>query len=564
MSAEQQLLEHDKTHTADKRFDNIVTVLIATVTVWVAITAYFQNYAANLSDQSRRLAQQYAIEATKREINGTIRYSYEWQGAYQTWYELDLQISAAKQNGDTDAVERYQQLQEQIIPLSKLLGPQYFNASSPYPNASKFVAESYLIESTRLSETYLAEAQVGNEMIVQITLLTVSLSLYGLSLALKGRVRWLFVIVGSGIVVFCMLWLSWSMLELIGRSQVNQDAISAYAEGVGLSYQGRYDEAIEKFSAAIQENPYYAKAYYERGLAYYSIDNLDTAILEIEKARNEGMQNDISLNWNLGWIYYLKGQYPQAIEANARILRNNTEVLGMRTNLALTYLAAGDTANALTQYDLAIQEAEKQVIDARQRNSEPSASLWLYMDAAALDLQNLIDTLEGNPKNWTQAPDKNAIGGDHSAMRDFAYEQMLRLKEVTTALEYTGQLPVNTSATTITSITVGKVTEINESGLISNFEPAQNKLIAYGEKSFDIEFEYSGATPQQLIWKVYFNGNEEQSLRKVFNQDLSQGTLWYQTFGYNYTNVFVLAQGEYFVEMYADNKLLATITFTVQ
>ena len=55
---------------SEQRFENMVTIMIASVAIWVAITAYFQNYAANLSDQARRRAQQFSIEATKKEING--------------------------------------------------------------------------------------------------------------------------------------------------------------------------------------------------------------------------------------------------------------------------------------------------------------------------------------------------------------------------------------------------------------------------------------------------------------------------------------------------------------
>ena len=127
-----------------------------------AITAFFQNYAANISDQARRRAQQYAIESTKKEINGVVQFSYDWQAAYQVWQELSWQITAAEQSGDTKAAERYRALQETIIPLSKMLGPQYFDPEVGYPDTYKYEAESYLVESTRLSETYLAESELGN------------------------------------------------------------------------------------------------------------------------------------------------------------------------------------------------------------------------------------------------------------------------------------------------------------------------------------------------------------------------------------------------------------------
>lgn len=554
----------------EQRFENMVTVLIATVAIWVAITAYFQNYAANISDQARRRAQQHAIEATKREVTGVIQFSYDWQGAFQTWREISWQITAAQQNGDAAAEERYLALQESIVPLSELLGPDYFDPGNGWPDSYRYEADKYLVESTRLSETYLAESELGNftdntadALIVQITLLTVSLSLYGLSMALKGRIRWLFIVVGSGIVAFCVLWLSWSLLELLIRPEVDAEAIQAYSEGVGLVYQGRDEEAIEKFTLAIEENQYYAKAYYERGLSHYVLGDMTTAISEIERARAEGL-DDVSLNWNLGWIYYLTGQYDKAIEANERVLSQNPEVLGVRMNQAISYLSKGDLENSRAQYDLLLQEAQRQVDEARSNNAQPSASLWYYMDAGALDLQSLVNQLDNNPKAWTQAPTADLISGDHSAIRAFALEQMKRLKEATVSLEYTGKLPAAQAPIQVSPFVFGHITGTDAEGFITGFEPSTNNIIAFGEDSFSVEFSYSGTPPSRLLWKVYVNGYEDQSLRVLSTEDISGGSTWYRTFGYNYTNVFILSEGEYTLELYADNILVQSGTFYVQ
>ncbi|KXK14659.1 MAG: Tetratricopeptide repeat protein [Chloroflexi bacterium OLB14] len=557
-------------HSTNKRFDNAITILIASVAIWVSITAFFQNHASNRSDQARRRAEQFAIESVKSEVNGTIQASYEWQGAYQTWYELDLQITAAEQIGDSAAAERYALVQQEIIKLSHLLGPQYFDANSNYPpNYSKFVSDSFLVKSTRLSETYLAEAKLGNEtndiadaLIVQITMLTVALSLYGLSLALAGRVRWLFVIVGSGMVGFCMLWLGWCSILWLGLSTVNETAINAYAEGYGLAYQARDEEAIEKFTAAIQADPYYAAAYYQRGLAHYYTGDISTGIADVELARTHGL-DDASVNWNLGWMYYLSGQYDKAIETNNRILNSKPEVIGVRSNQALNYLVLGDLPNAQIQFDLLIKEVEKQVIDARQNNSEPPASLWVYLDASAIDLTNLLDELNNKSQNINQAPPANLITGNHESIREFALAQAAYIKEVSTSLEYLGQLPAAQASTQITSMKVGNAT-INAEGFIDSFTPIQNGVLPYGNASFDIEFTYAGAVPSQLVWKVYINGREDQALRKIFKQDISQNNTWYQNFGYDFTNTFILADGEYLIEVYADGKLVGRTAFSVR
>jgi tetratricopeptide (TPR) repeat protein len=554
----------------EQRFESMTTILIASVAIWVAITAFFQNYASNMSDQARRRAQQYAIEATKREVNGAIQFSYEWQGAFQTWREIDWQIISAEQDGNTAAAQRYEQVQRRIASLSRMLGPEYFDPASGFPDSYRYEADAYLVDATRLSETYLAEAELGNftdniadALIVQITLLTVSLSLYGLSMALKGLGRWLFITVGSVIVVICVAWLGLSMVRLLLRPDVNHKAIGHYAEGAGLLHQGRHAEAIEKYTLAVRENPSYAKAYYQRGLAYLYLDDLNAAIAEMETARRYG-HDDVSLNWNLGWTYYLNGQYEKAIETNHRILQNKPEILGMRMNQAISYLAAGDLTNSQAQYDLLIREAERQVGKAREDKVEPSASLWYYMDAGAFDLQSLIEQVENTPKDWTEAPPVSLIRGDHAAIRDFARSQMKRLKEATLALEYTGQLPQPVDVMQIQSFRIGKVTGRDAQGLVTKFDPAPNSVLAFGEPSFYVEFTYQGPPPKQMIWRIYVNGFEDQSLRTVTSEDISGNDLWYWYFGYEDTNVFILARGEYTVELYADGVLVHQQTFFVR
>jgi tetratricopeptide (TPR) repeat protein len=555
---------------SDERFNKMITMLIATVAIWVAITVYFQNYASNISAQARRRAQENAIAATKKELNGTIQFSYQWQGALQTWREIGWQIIAAEQEGDTAAVERYTKLQERIAALSDLLSPNYFDPAVGQPDTGKYESETYLVESTRLNEIYVAESELGratdetaDSLVAQITLLTVSLSLYGLSTTLKGGVRWLFVIIGSGIVGLCMVWLSWSMIELLARPEVNHTAINAYSEGVGLYYQQKYDEAIAKFSFAIAEKSDYGKAYYERGFANFDKNNIAAAIQDFEAAREAGL-DDINTNGNLGWAYYLNGQFPQAIEADQRVIALDPRVLGVRMNEALTYLAMGDIPRSQQQYDLFIQETERQVDEAHQNNTEPSASLWFYMEAGATDLQNLIDQLSNKPKLPTEAPATAMIQGDHDAIRNFAYQQMIRIKEANTALEYTGQLPVSQEVMQVQPFAFGQITERNEEGLVTSFESSPNASFPNQTKSVTVEYSYSGPPPKQMIWKLYFNGVEDQSLRVISNHDIGSGSLWYQTFGYNYTSVFVFTPGEFVVELYADSKLAQSGTFFIE
>ncbi len=564
--------QENKPKPSSEGFEKLVTVLISSVAILVAVTAFLQNTAAGISDEARRHAQEHALNSTNKELSGTIQYSYQWQGAYQTWKEIDLQVTAAEQSGDDAAAERYRKLKEKIAALSPMLGSAYFDPlSTSYPDTYKYESDIYLVESTKLNEEYVAESEIGrvtddiaDSFIVQLTLLTVTLSLYGLSITLRGNLRWLFVIVGSAIVAVCLLWMGWELLLLWTRPTVSLPAINAYAEGTGLSYQAKYDEAISKFDTAIAEKPDYAKAYYDRGFAYYYKNDLDRAINDFETARSLGL-NDRYTNWNLAWAYYLDGRYQEAIDTNNEILSKDPTVLGMQMNQALTYLAMGNTDLAKDEYDLMIQEANRQVTDAHNKGQEPSASLWYYMDAGANDLQNLIDQLDGNPRSWTQAPDPNLVNGDHNAIRDFAYQQMVRLKETTVSLEYTGNLPQTMADMKMEPFAFGKITSTDNEGFITGFEKDEDATFPYGTNAVSVEFTYSGSAPnKQLIWKVYVNGYEDQSLRKVSETDLSTGSTWYMTFGFDYTNVFILSPGEYVVELYVDSKLVQRGTYYVQ
>jgi tetratricopeptide (TPR) repeat protein len=564
-------MSQEQTNKTDERFDKIATFLIASVAILVAITAFLQNYTANISDVAKRVAQERALDATTREIYGTVQYSYQWQGAYQTWKEIDLQIVAAEQSGDTAAAERYRQLKDKIAALSPMLGPDYFDpAADYYPDTYKYESDAYLVESTKLTEQYLAESEIGrvtgdisDSFIVQITLLTVSLSLYGLSITLKGRIRWLFVLVGSGIVGICLLWMGWELLLLIARPVVSMPAINNYSEGVGLYHQGRNDEAIAKFDSALAAKPDYARAAYDRGNAYYNKGDLDRAIQDFLLARQLGLE-DVNINWNLAWTEYLAGRYQEAIQTNNEVLSTDSTILGVRMNQGLTYLAMGDLTNAEAEYNLLIQEAERQVSDAREKNKEPSASLWYYMDAGAVDLQNLIDQLDNNPKSWTQAPASNLILGDQGKIRESAYQQMVRLKETTVALEYTGHLPSTAEVMQVQPFVFGKITGTDAEGLITGFEENPSAAFPSGTASVAVEFTYSGPASREMVWKVYFNGTEDQSLRKWETADISTNSIWYRTFGYDYTNVFILSSGEYVVELYADSRLVQRGTFLIE
>lgn len=544
-------------------FEKLITFLIASVAILASVTAFLQNYASGISELANRAAQEMAIESTTTELKGAIEYSYHWQGTFQTWNEVDLQRLEAQLTGDTAAENRYTQLRERFVSLSPLLSEQYFDKNSNWPLPTKYESDLYVVKATRMEQLYQANSEVGRAwsgvadvFVIQLTLLAVALSLYGLSTTLRGFVRWMFIFVGSSLVLFCMIWMGWKMIE--PKPFVAEDAIEAFAQGYGQYYQGNYEEAIALYDQALSIKPDYANALYERGYNQLVLYHFESAVSDFLAARDLGLDGEYT-HWNLGWTYYLMGRFDEAIEANNVILSPDPTVIGMRANQAVTYLAKGDLERARSEYDSMVAEVQRQVSDA-----ETSASLWYYMDAASADLQNLVDQLSGNPKDWTEAPDAALVPGDHAQIIEFAKNEIVRLKEATLALEYTGSLPQAQEVMQVSPLAFGHVTT-DADGYVSDFEVVEGAVFPNGTDAVSIQFTYTGPLPQeQLIWKFYLDGAEYSAFRAISDTDLSGSDTWYQTVGFNYTNLFVLPPGEYAVELYADYRLVQTGTFHVQ
>ncbi|HMD79665.1 MAG TPA: tetratricopeptide repeat protein, partial [Anaerolineales bacterium] len=454
-------------------------------------------------------------------------------------------------------------LRERIVPLTPLLSEEFFDKNSSWPHLAKYEAYLYVVKATRFEQLYQATADLGRAwsniadvFVIQLTLLTVALSLYGLSITMRGFIRWMFVFVGSGLVLFCVLWMGWKLLEPL--PVISEEAIDAFAEGYGQYYQGNNAEAIALYNKALSINPDYADAIYERGYNNLVLGNYEAAVSDFLVARDLGLDGEYTY-WNLGWTYYLMGRFDDAIEANNVILNSNPSIIGMRSNQALNYLAKGDLERARREYDSVVGEIQKQV-----SNKETSDSLWYYVDAASLDLQNLVDRLSESSKDWTEAPPAEMVLGDHAHIIAFAQEQIVRLKESILALEYTGSLPQAQEVMQVSPFAFGNVT-FDAEGYISDFEVIPDAVFPNDTAAVSIQFTYTGSVPQdRLIWKFYLDGEEYAAFRAVSDTDLSSSDTWYQTVGFNYTNLFFLPPGEYTVELYGDYRLVQTGRFYVQ
>lgn len=217
------------------RFQYIVIVLILLVTILGAVVALLQTHASaresrasreslatavqmmgELQRSSQRSAfdlgivadfiahsmDGIALQATALELEGTGR-SEEAAAYWEQAETLEAETQAlrslavlftdpryAPQGGDTmPDVEAY--VADQLAPIQELLTQQ--NAAADAANRWGSKANAY----TSI-----------------ITILAASLFLYGLSLIIQGRLRYIFALVGTAVAGMALLWMAWTLLMI--------------------------------------------------------------------------------------------------------------------------------------------------------------------------------------------------------------------------------------------------------------------------------------------------------------------------------------------------------------
>jgi tetratricopeptide (TPR) repeat protein len=556
-----------ETSSSQTRAEKLISVLIASIAILAAIITSLQTYASGKSNDAQRLSSEYAIQAMQVKAMGQTRVSHDRQGAYQTWYELNLQALGADLAGDTQAAARYRAVRDHIASLVPIFTSPYYDPASGYgPDIFRYEADTYLVESTRLSEKFTAYNKLNNAwsnrantFVVHLTLLAVTLSLYGLSTTMRGFMRGVFVGLGSVIAAIVTLWAL--IIMLIPVPSIAEDAIDAYAKGVGKAWYGDTDGAITDFDQALSINPGYANALYERGNTYYSKGDYQSALTNYQAALEAG-RTDTSVGWNLGWTYYMVGRFDEAIDMDRRVLKQDPSLLGVQFNLALALMTRGDFAEAETEYYEGVNGAVAQVTKAHEQGVQPPSSFWYYMDGSAQDIDNLLLELDGNAKPWSQVPSRGTIMADQAQLRTLASNMFHLLKDTTTALEFTGGAP-NPNVTFTASAFQFAQEEYDSNGDFVRYNIAT--AFPSGTNSMVIVFDYSGAVPgQSEIWKVYRDGYEDPTLRVIGKWGLQETGQAAKSISYAYSTLFVFASGEYTVELYIDSRLVQRGTFIVE
>ncbi len=554
----------ESTNNSSDVFKNRVAVIMAVLAALVAVIAFLQSDAGARDDRANRDSKRYATEALGRKVSGQARVNFDYNAAYQNWYELDLLGNSAEVREEAAAAQRYRTVRDLMPPLSPLLAQPYFDAETGAIDVARYEADTYVVEITALTEKFVAASSVkdgwdakANTYIVHLTLLAVALFMFGLSITISTpATRIVFVGAGSLATLVAVVWATSITLQPVPDRREQGSAIDAYARGYGLAYQGRYEQAIDAYNGALSASPDYASAYAQRADAYSSLGDNAKAAADYEAARANGDEST-STAGNLGWTYYLLGRFDDAIKLNRETLAKSPDELWIRFNQAVTLLAAGQIDAAKAEYKSGMDQSAQQVAAAKAAKQEPPYLLWWSLDMAALDLDDLIKTID--LKEGTPPPDK-LVNTDQA--RVAAEDLIAQLKSLSVGLEFNGQPSARPLSATISPFQFGEA--VLDANGVATDEVTTAEEFAFGTKEVLVVFDYEGLQDgQEVIFKVFIDGEEDPSWRLIAPWELGASGTAQKPLSLSYSDTFVLSSGEYEVDMFVDGQLAQRGKFTV-
>jgi tetratricopeptide (TPR) repeat protein len=548
----------------EERFKRVIAVLIAIVTLITAALAFLQSDASARDDRANRDTKRYATEAMGQKVSGDARVNFDYNSAYQTWYELDTLATSATARGDEAAAARYTKLRDEMTSLSPMLAAPYFDPKQGQPNLARYESDVYLVGMTALNEKFVAASAVkdgwdtkANAYVFHLTLLAVALFLFGLSITIaNASTRWIFAGVGLVVTLLAsgMAIATWA--QPVPDLRDNASAIDSYARGVGLAHQERWDEAIAAYDEAVKSVPSYSTAYVARAQAYGEKDNYQQAIADYERARAEGNQS-ASVAGELAWAYHLQGRFDDAARMNRTALSTSPDELWIQFDLGLSLLASGQVDAAKAEYAKGMEFAARQVTDAREAGQEVPSFLWWNLDDAAHSIDSLLTTVEtgaGTPPR-DKIADAQVVAPVGQALKE-------QLKSLAVALEYTGKPPEGAAAAKISPFQFSAA-EKDDQG--NPGDPVVAESFPYGTNEVLVTFDYAGMQDgQEVLYKVYIDGEEDPSWRLAAPWDLGAEGTAEKPLSLAYSDVFVLNPGQYTVEMYVNNHLVQQGSFVVE
>ncbi len=543
-----------------------LAVLIACIALLVSITSWLQTDASNQAAEWSHIQQENATESTGESTRGQLIVSFA-NSMVRAYDERQEQAVSLQLHDRALEASAFITAAKAIAQQTTLLEPPYAtfdsDARRQWTSYGQYEADTWVVTATLYSERSEAASKAGNAWgskgntyKASIVVFAVVLFLLALATIVNGFVRWFFVLVGMGLAAITCLEVLFT--ALVPVAQIPDAAIQQFAQGYGYAWQGKYDAAIQAYDRALAIYPDYANAMARRGQAWFHTQppEIRYAVQDLEAA-SQRITDKYSVFWNLGWAYYLVGEYSKSIQASQTALGLNSQVCGPAFNVAIARLTLGKPEQAELDYEAAISRCEKIVQDSLAAGLAPPFTLWDEIEASAEDIENLLCQTHQRYcyPGREQVDVKNIVNRD--AVLATGEKYLKRIKETLTALEYMHTATVKPSGARFEPLVFS-----NESYTdVGDFQAyVIRDRFPNNDTSIYAMWDYADVKPDmETVWKVYVNGTEKPELRYVGNWGLAVAGSAVKKID----SWFVMTPGRYDVEVYGDGELLSSGTFTI-
>ncbi len=519
-------------------FKNGVIVMLTLVSVFAALVTFLQTYSGLQSSDLAQRSSFNAVNATGLYVRAGLSAAQgtdvlQRYGDYvQRAVRADTKARALRMGGSDIAADyaldanRWLAAAASVSSSDPLLvefhqDTALYNEELNRPAYMEEEEEHVLLDQSR------AWSEKANRFVAVLSVLSVALFLAGLSLTLGSRLKYLLATASLGLTMFCGVWVLVILFQPVPF--VPGSAIENFVEG-RIQYnlaQSRGEDAtaaLDYFNAAVEIAPDYSRALFYRSLA-----NTDSSLLEkhldTQLAIDDALRairlghEDAPVFGNLGWLYYLNGQYRSALEYTEIALPMAPDDCYLAFNHGLILLALEQPADAEAAYTRAI--------DCAQRQSSDSNFSYL-MEVGVSDLAELA----------AARPD---LGGTLNPAVE-------RLKEAFASLRMYGEvLSVDSQAEFEPLVFGANVTEDNVVIDLADEYP-QSATIVYAQLA------YTGmAADSRWMARWVLDGREYLSTvydEWVYGED---GTAWVSLYNYGGLN-----SGTYDLDVFVDGALVAT------
>ncbi len=525
-------------------FKNSVIVLLTLVSVFAALVTFLQNHA---SLRSSDLAQRSSFNA----VNATGLF---FRAGLETAHGSD--VLQRYEDYVQRAVRADTKARALLMGAKPDLAAEYFLDSTRWREAANEVATSdplladYGQDIERYRETLSREAYVeeerehtlldqarawstkANGYVAVLSTLSVALFLSGLSLTLGNRLRYLLAAAGGGLATLCVFWVLVVLLTPV--PVIPDEAIQNFVDGrIKYNLAQAYGEDLEvarfDLNNAVELAPDYGRAYF-----YRSLTNTGSSLLEPEGDTQQAIEDSLEaialgndsapVLGNLGWLYYLNGQYNSGLEQTRAALALAPQDCYLSLNHGLTLMALERPDEAATAYGQAIDCALRQSSEDRFRRD---------LDLGVRDLNELAEA----------RPD----------LGDSLEPAIVRLKEALASVVMYGEPQVHEIGAEFGSIAFGGSVDENNIVLDVSNEYPQSATIIYAQ------LEYSGMDPDSR-WMTRWLLNGEEYLATPYESWIygEQGTTWVSVF-----NNGGLNSGAYELDVFVEGRLVTRGTVVV-